>query len=302
MNIPAYIGERISLAPLTTFKVGGAARYLARPANESEVEETLAFAKKHSLPVLVLGGGSNLLVADKGVEALVVSLSAKEEFGVIEEEGDAVWRVGAAVPLAALVAATVRLGRAGLAMMSGIPGRVGGAVAMNAGGTEAGMGDFVREALVYTLEGERRVYGPSELEFSYRHSNIAGMLALSFVMHFPDAEKPDQLENSAREFRERKKASQPLAVPSAGCVFKNPPNDSAGSLLDVSGCKGMAEGGARVSELHANFIVVDGPATSAGVARLAARMRRKVLDETGIRLEPEVLFWGEDPSFDALRG
>lgn len=298
--MPGYIQENVPLAPLTTFRVGGAARYLSAPVNEAEVVETLALAKELGLPVLVLGGGSNLLVADAGVKAMVVRLSDAGEFGTIEDwdcDGDgSVLRVGAAVALPVLLAETIRRGRAGLARMAGIPGRVGGAVAMNAGAGGAagagGIGEFVLGALTYTAAGERRVLGAEELGFAYRQSALGGMAALSFCMYFPESGDPEELLRAAREFREKKKASQPLGVPSAGCVFKNPPNISAGALLDAAGCKGMSVGGARVSGEHANFIVTDGAATGADIAMLATLMRKKVLGHVGVRLEPEIVFWG----------
>ncbi len=293
MDLPARIRENVPLAPLTTFRIGGAARFFSAPADEEEVAAALAFAKQRSLPVLVLGGGSNVLVSDSGVEAMVVSLSGEGAFGRIsvEDAGDA-WRVGAAVPLPALVAETVRRGRAGLTALAGIPGRVGGAAAMNAGGSAGGvaLGTFIREAVAYTPEGERRVFAPA---FGYRQSDLGGMIAVSFRMRFPDADDPEQLAASLREFREKKAAAQPLGLPSAGCIFKNPPNTSAGRLLDEAGCKGMAEGGARVSDRHANFIVSEGAATSADIATLAARMRERVWEHAGVRLEREIKLWGE---------
>lgn len=299
MTLPGHIAENVPLAPLTTFRAGGPARFLSRPADEGEVAEAIAFARARSLPVLVLGGGSNLLVADGGVEAVVVALSDAGEFGKINIGEDGLWRVGAAVSLSALVAATVREGRAGLCALSGIPGRVGGAVAMNAGGgaDAPSMGDVVREALAYALDGGRRVFAPS---FAYRRSDLGGMIALSFLLRFSGTEEPERLAASARAFREHKAATQPLGLPSAGCVFRNPPGASAGKLLDGAGCKGMAEGGARVSERHANFIVAGGGAKSGDIARLAARMRERVRERAGVRLEPEIRLWGEDPCFDAL--
>ncbi len=300
MKLPEYIAGNVPLAPLTAFRAGGAARYLARPAREEDVAATLAFARARSLPVLVLGGGSNLLVADGGVEAVVVALSDAGEFGRIDRSGDGDWRVGAAVSLPALVAATVREGRAGLAPLAGIPGRVGGAVAMNAGGGAGGasMGDVVREAAAYAPDGGRRVFAPA---FGYRRSDLGGMIALSFTLRFPGADAPERLAEAARGFRERKAAAQPLGAPSAGCVFKNPDGDSAGRLLDAAGCKGLTEGGARVSERHANFIVSDGTASAGDIARLAARMRERVRDRFGVALEREIVLWGDGDGFDALR-
>lgn len=294
MPVPAFITENAPLAGLTTFRVGGAARYLARPANGEDVAAAFDFAARRSLPVLVLGGGSNLLIADDGVEAVVLRLSAEGEFGAIEAEAPGLWRVGAAAPLPALVAETIRRGRAGLESFAGIPGRAGGAAAMNAGSATIGIGTFVQEATVCSPDGARAVLDAAALGFSYRHSELrqGGRVALSFKMCFPDTAEPEALERAAREFRGKKRAAQPLDAPSAGCIFKNPPDARAGALLDAAGCKGMTDGGARVSGLHANFIVNDGGATAAGIARLAARMRERVRNACGVRLETEIITWG----------
>lgn len=307
MALPSFIAENVPLALMTTFRIGGPARLFASPSNRGEIGEALALAGDRRLPVLVLGGGSNLLVADAGVEAMVLRLSDAGEFAVMEREGEDVlrWRVGAAAPLAALVAACAREGADGLGFLAGIPGRVGGAAAMNAGGGGRGLGEFIREAEVYDVAGGGRSILNSELRFSYRISNIRDRLAVRFSLVLPNVRAPGELLEEAREHRRRKQASQPVTEASAGCVFRNPPGDSAGALLDRSGCKGMREGGAEVSAVHANFIVNRGGAGSGDVARLALRMRDVVFRKTGVALEPEVAVWGCEPAFgdlnDAMR-
>ncbi|MCD8141403.1 MAG: UDP-N-acetylmuramate dehydrogenase [Planctomycetaceae bacterium] len=303
MHSLEFIQENIPLAGMTTFGIGGPARWLAQPSTRAEVVDTLAFAKKAGKPVMVLGGGSNLLVADSGVDAVVVKL-APGEFTAIQalEDDNLVWRVGAAVPLQSLVMAAVNEGVRGLEGLAGIPGRVGGAAAMNSGGSDEGLGAYIETAEAYDpMTGEYRVLTGDELQFSYRTSNVKGLLAVAFTLVFSERGDPERLTARMREYRERKKAAQPLMVPSAGCVFRNPQGDSAGSLLDAAGCKLMREGGAQVSGLHANFIINHGRATSGDVARLAVRMRDAVYQASGILLEPEVMLWGEDPAFDLLR-
>lgn len=302
MHTPAFIQENVPLAGMTTFGIGGPARYFSQPSSRDEVAETLAFAKRQGLTVLALGGGSNILAADSGVQAVVVKLAAGE-FSAVEamEDDELVWRVGAAAPLQSLVQATTQRGVQGLETLAGIPGRVGGAVAMNSGGGGEPIGSYVETAEVYDLaSGAYRVLTGSELVFSYRRSNIKGMLAVAFTLVFSERADAEQLAARMRECRERKKAGQPLAVPSAGCVFKNPANDSAGSLLDLAGCKVMREGGAQVSGLHANFIVNHGHASSGDVARLAGRMRDAVYRHNGVVLEPEIMVWGDEPAFAEL--
>lgn len=301
-GVPAFIQPDISLAPVTSFGIGGPARWLAKPGNRDELAETVAFAKQRELPILVLGGGSNLLVADAGVEAVVVRLEGEFSQISVARDDELIWRAGAAVPLALFLTTTAEAGVSGLEMLAGIPGRVGGAVAMNAGAWSGCIGEYVEEAEVYDFSsGEFRTLSSRELGFSYRRSAVGRFLALGFTFVFSGMAEPEAIFGRMREYRERKKASQPLGKPSAGCVFKNPAGDSAGSLLDQAGCKGMREGAAEVSGLHANFIVNQGGAGSGDVARLAVRMREAVWRKFELELEPELILWGEDEVFSALR-
>lgn len=304
MDIPAFIHENTALAGMTTFGIGGPARGLAEPAVPEELIETLVFARERRLPVRVLGVGSNLLVADAGIEALVVRLARSGHFARLERlgEGDFIWRVGAALPLQKLVAATAGEGAAGLESLAGIPGTVGGAVTMNAGASEGGIGRFVVEAEVYDSQGVFHRIPADDLGFRYRGSDIGDRVAVAFIFRFSERDDPESLRLRARECRERKRTSQPLTVASAGCVFKNPRGDFAGALLEGAGCKGMTEGGAAVSALHANFIVNVGGARARDVALLAVRMRDAVHRKAGIRLEPEIRLWGEEPIFSAFSG
>lgn len=302
MELPAYIRERVPLAGLTTFGIGGPARWLAEPADREQLADSLATAERLGAPVLFLGGGSNLLVADAGVEAMVIRLASSGEFGLAtaRAEEPLVWQVGAAAPLPALVAAVARIGVVGLETLSGIPGSVGGAVAMNCGGREGGIGQFVIEAETVSLRGESASMKPPELAFRYRGSTLKGLLAINFIMKFKTIAEPADVLNRMREYRAAKAAVQPLGQPSAGCVFKNPSGLSAGMLLDQAGCKGMREGGAVVSERHANFIVTEGQASCRDVAVLAVRMREAAARRHGINLEPEIVVWGEEPAFSLL--
>ncbi len=292
------------LAPLTTFGIGGPADWLARPAAREELSMAADMAGELGLPLLPLGGGSNLLIADSGVRAVVVRLEGPGDFSRIAQDpdDDCLWHVGAAAPLAAFVAATIEKGVSGLEALAGIPGRVGGAVAMNAGAWNSCVGDFVIEADLFDpARGAFRAVPGRDLGFAYRRGGLDGMIALGFVFRFSERPGTEIAAARAKECRDRKKSAQPVDARSAGCVFKNPPGEFAGALLDRAGCKKMREGGAEVSGLHANFIVNRGGAGSADVARLAARMRDMVRERFGIELEPELLFWGDEPAFDALR-
>ncbi len=299
-GVPEFIAENVPLAAMTSFGIGGPARWLARPGNGDELRETADFAERRGAPLLVLGGGSNLLVADAGVEAVVVRLGGEYAAIEVARDDDLVWRAGAAASLAGLVSATAEAGVSGLETLAGIPGRVGGAVAMNAGAWGGSIGEWVEEARVFDAASGFRAVSGRELGFSYRRSGLGRCVGLGFTFVFSGKDAPAAILGRMRECRERKKASQPLGKPSAGCVFKNPPGDSAGSLLDLAGCKGMREGAAEVSRLHANFIINQGGAGSGDVARLAARMRDAVWREFAIELEPELIVWGRDGSFAAL--
>ncbi len=302
--VPEFMAKDAPLASMTTFGIGGPADWLARPSTRGELSLTAEAAAEKGLPLLALGGGSNLLIADSGVRAVVARLDGAGEFARIEQDPDdeLLWRAGAAAPLAALVAATVRKGVSGLEALAGIPGRVGGAAAMNAGAWGRCVGEFVIEAELFDpARGAYRAAPGSDLGFAYRRGLPAGAIAVGFVFRFAEMIGGEAASARAKECRDRKKASQPIGRPSAGCVFKNPPGESAGALLDRAGCKGMREGGALVSGLHANFIVNEGGAGSTDVARLAARMRDAARERHGIELEPELMLWGDDPAFDALR-
>lgn len=299
---PACISENVPLSGLTTFRIGGPARWFAEPARSGELDDVLEFASANRLKMLVLGGGSNLLAADAGVDALVIRLKDGGDFsGVSMDRGDPlVWTVGAAVALPALVASTLREGICGLEALAGIPGRVGGAAAMNAGGAEIGLGRYVVEAEVRGIDGPRRLAGADQLRFAYRDSALKGLLATRLVLRFDKRGDAGELSRLAADYKAKKAATQPLDMPSPGCFFKNPPGDSAGRLLDAAGCKGMREGGAAVSGTHANFIVNQGGATAGQVAALALRMRDAVEKASNHALRPEATLWGDEPGFAAL--
>lgn len=301
MSMPVCIGEYRSLAGLTSFGIGGAARYFSEPASVDEVVQTYAFARRVGLPVLVMGGGSNLLVADAGVEAVVMRLDAKAFGTVAPDLADSlVWRIGAAAPLPGVVEKAAGAGVAGLEFLAGIPGRIGGAAVMNAGGAGAGIGLRIEAAEGIDDRGKPFRLEGADLGFRYRGSALAGLAVLFLTVRLEGYDEPEAIYARLRRFRETKRAGQPIGAASAGCVFANPPGASAGLLLDQAGCKGMREGGAVVSTVHANFIVNDGSATSADVSRLAMRVREHVTAMTGIVLKCEIRLWGDEPEFAGL--
>lgn len=295
MNLPSSVREQVGLAGFTTFRIGGPARWLAEPGNRDELAEALAFAGRLGVGPLILGGGSNLLVADAGVETLVIRLGPDSEFARVRRDmaDPAGWRVGAAAGLPGLVGETGRAGADGLAVLAGIPGTVGGAARMNAGGADGAIGQHIVSARVMDMDGNETSLPAAELGFVYRDSRLAGRIALDFTLRLPPNGEPAEIARRIGEYRARKARSQPLDLPSAGCVFKNPSGDSAGRLLDAAGCKGWRRGGAEVSQRHANFIVNRGGASAAEVVELIRTMRDAVEQRFGVVLEPEVRIWSQ---------
>ena len=284
----------VPLARHTYLRVGGPARYLAIPETPSDLERLLEWARAEGLAVRVLGGGSNVLVADEGVDALVISLR-RAAGGLRFEGGRCI--AGAAVMLPALARAAAKESLGGLEFAIGIPGSVGGALNSNAGiGDGRCIGPLVES--VEVLGGRGRATIPAaELRFGYRRSSLrgAGVMVLAATLALtprPTAEIEDEL----RDLLERRQATQPTAEPNAGSIFRNPEGDFAGRLIEQAGCKGLAAGRASVSELHANFIVHDGAATAAEVVELIGEVQRRVLARSGVRLQPEIEWWGDgDP-------
>ena len=287
------VHEDAPLARHTYLRIGGPARYLAIPDNVDQLQQLFAWARAESLSVRVLGGGSNLLVADEGIDALVVSL--RRAAGSFQFVGERVV-AGAAVMLPALSRAAAGSGLGGLEFAIGIPGAVGGALNSNAGiGDGRAIGSLVEE--VEVLGGAGRATIPrSELYFTYRRSSLrgAGVMVLGATLRLhprPTAE----IEAEQRTLLEHRQATQPTAGPNAGSMFRNPEGDFAGRLIEAAACKGLEVGAARVSELHANFFVHDGRATAADMLGLIAEVQRRVLEHAGVRLQPEIEWWGNGP-------
>jgi UDP-N-acetylenolpyruvoylglucosamine reductase len=282
-----------SLAGKTTLRVGGAARLYAEPAGVDDLCALLRTARERGLPVEVLGRGSNLLVPDDGVEALVLSLRqpAWETFDVLPA-GKV--RVGAGLRLKNLCGLAVKSGLAGFEFLEGIPGNVGGALRMNAGAMGGWMFDVVESVDVVTFAGERRTLRKEEMHVDYRHcAELHDAIAVGAVLRPASNSEATAIARQIDVYKDKRQKSQPRE-PSAGCIFKNPPGDSAGRLIDATGLKGERVGDAEVSPVHANFIVNRGRATSEDVIALVRRVRARVEAAHGVRLEPEVLLYGRE--------
>jgi UDP-N-acetylenolpyruvoylglucosamine reductase len=287
---PAIVRRDFPLARLTTVRTGGPAKLFARAGSEADLLELLAWAHAAAVSVAVVGSGSNLLVADEGVDGLVVKLD--RELARIERAGERQLVCGGGARLPAVAARAAQAGLSGIEFGVNIPGTVGGAVRMNAnayGGQLAGALEWVQVA---TASGLRR-RTPRQLGFGYRSSNLrAGevVACVSFALAPADA---DAVKAALAELRARRHEAQPQGIKTFGSTFKNPDDAraqgrTAGLLLSEAGCNGLAVGGARFAAKHANFIENTGTATTADVVALMAAGRRRVLERFGVALEPEV--------------
>jgi UDP-N-acetylmuramate--alanine ligase len=271
--------------------VGGAARVYAEPANEADLQRLLRAAAAHEVPVHALGRGSNLIIADEGVDGLVVSLAQAHWTEFTPRDEGRVW-VGAGLRLKNLCGLAAKAGLVGFEFLEGIPGNVGGALRMNAGAMGGWMFDIVEEVRLMTLSGEVLVRKKSDMQVSYRHcADLDQAIALGALLRPASAADADTVNRQIDVYRKKRQESQPRE-PSAGCIFKNPPEGSAGKLIDESGLKGERIGDAEVSPVHANFIVNRGRATGAEVMALVQQVRRKVQDRRGVTLEPEAQLFG----------
>jgi UDP-N-acetylmuramate dehydrogenase len=270
----------------TTYRVGGAAEILVRPATAADAARLYRFARASGIPVTVIGAGSNVIAPDEGIAGVVIE--TKHALTEIAYHGSALVRAGAGVPLVDLARDAALRSLRGLEPVSCIPGTVGGAVVMNAGTRDGDTASVLERVGVCTSSGRTRIFAGSELGFGYRRSIVLGSdwLILWAELRLEPGDARDSLAAIDAQWNERK-SKYPLDVPSAGSVFKRPPGDYAGRLIEASGCKGMRVGGALVSERHANFIVNTGSATASDITELIARVRKTVYDKTGTYLELE---------------
>jgi UDP-N-acetylmuramate dehydrogenase len=279
----------VVLGSLTTYKLGGPARFYAEPDSVDELRRVLAARRQDRAKMLILGRGSNLVVADAGFDGLVVRLG--KGFATIQHLTDRIV-AGGVVSLPMLARSAVGEGRLGLEFFVGIPGSVGGAVRQNAGCHGVETRDVLTSVEVVGADGVVTRRGIDHLDMGYRHSNITAdevVTSAEFVF------KPGEVAEGERLMREVtrwRKAHQPGGTLNAGSVFKNPPGDAAGRIIDSLGLKGLAVGGASVSTRHANFFVATSDATASDVFRLVSAVQEIVEREAGLSLEPEICFVG----------
>lgn len=291
------------IGPLTWYGVGGRADMLVSPNSIDALATLLRRCRMNETAVRVLGGGANLLVDDDGVDGVVLRLNRPCFTGVDYNRRGSVTaaRVGGGVDLFGLVMSLARNALAGFEHMAGIPGTLGGAVRMNAGGNLGDIAQALESVQLLSLDGEHRMHNAKDLAFRYRSNDLPAGIVTGAVLELHE-DDPVDVRRRVKEFFEMKKASQPMADHSAGCAFRNPldPDSdarvSAGKLIDETGLKGKACGGARVSTQHANFVVVAPDGTAADVQTLMEHIQKRVQHETGIRLEREVVVWSRGPA------
>jgi UDP-N-acetylmuramate dehydrogenase len=277
------------MARHTSLRVGGPAEVFVRATTEEDLRGAVAVARQHEMPVFVLGGGTNLLVADKGIRGVVIENAWSED----SVEGTVV-TASSGTPLAHVAATAARHGILGLEWMATVPGTVGGAVHGNAGAFGSETADVLVDAELMDLNGATWTATNAQLGFAYRTSALQGTPVIVLRARFR-GQSGDRgtAVRRIKEIANERAAKQPLAQPNTGSIFRNPPGDFAGRLIDAAGLKGRCAGGAMVSEKHANFIVNTGNATAADVRELMRACQREVKERFGVDLVPEVELVGE---------
>lgn len=281
-------------APLneyTTFRIGGPARLLVEPRDVNDLKVLIRLIKRYTIPCFLLGAGSNILADDRGVNGVVVRLQAPH-FRKIRIKGRRLEAGGGAL-LAQVIRAAGRRGLAGAEFLVGIPGTLGGALAMNAGIPEKTIADFFEDATVLDGNASLKTIGRDGVRFGYRKSGLAKYIIISARLKFSPGD-PSGIKNRMREQMVHRMKQQDYSLPSAGCVFRNPASlqgVAAGKLIDRCGLKGARVNDACVSEKHANFIVNKGRARSSDVEQLMRLVQKKVSVRFHIQLQPEIRIW-----------
>jgi len=280
-----------SMSNYTTFKVGGPAEYMVLPRDYSQVAQVITYCNENKIKWFVMGKGTNLLVSDYGLDGVVIVI--EENLAEVRVAGTTmVAQAGAALPRISSIARASSL--SGLEFASGIPGTVGGAVAMNAGAYDGEMKDVVRRVLAVTPEGEFASYSDAELEMGYRTSvfQANGSVILEVEMELAEGDA-EAIKEKISEFTRRRREKQPLDKPSAGSTFRRPPGHYAGQLIEACQLRGERLGGAAVSEKHCGFIINENQATAQEIYNLMKKVQGEVKRVHNVDLHPEVKIWGE---------
>ena len=292
MNIFSGLEEIVEtnypLAKRTWYGLGGPADYFIRPETVKQLKTIVQRCNENNIAIYAMGFGSNLLINDEGLRAAVIRLEA-EKFAQTQFDGEQL-TAWAGAELSELVLTCVKKGLSGIEALTGIPGSIGGAVRMNAGGAFGDIGAAIET--VTLMDGQGNVFEESkpELMFDYRRTNITAKFILNARLKLTSAD-PEQIMRTVKEIWIYKKNNQPLNTRNCGCIFKNPRGVSAGALIDRAGLKGLQIGGAIVSEKHGNFIIAEKECKSRDVVRLIDAIKERVKEQFGIELELEIEIW-----------
>lgn len=283
----------VSLASHTSLRVGGRAQWYVEPTNGEQLQESLQWAKQEQLPVTFLGGGSNLLISDRGLSGLIIS--ARKLRGLHINEESAHITASAGTPLVTVAWKAARRGWSGLEWAVGIPGTVGGSVVMNAGAHGASMEKVLVKVILATANGTLEEVSPEGLNFRYRTSDLQShprwVMGATFQLH-PGYSREEVVAQTHANLNQRK-STQPYDKPSCGSVFRNPQEKAAAWLIEQSGLKGFQVGDAQVAHRHANFILNQGHATAQDIYNVIQHVQEKVEQKWSVFLHPEVKLWGE---------
>ena len=274
-----------SLADLTWFRVGGPAQVLFSPTDEDDLAALLA-ALEPSVPVTVIGLGSNLIVRDGGIPGVTIRLGGKP-FGSVAVDGDTI-RAGTAIPDMRLAKAAAEAGLDGLAFYRGIPGSVGGALRMNAGAHGGETTDVLIEVRGVDRSGALRTFSHAQMGFSYRHCAAPEDVIFTSALYRGRPGDREKIEAEMERVTAAREAAQPIRERTGGSTFKNPDGGKAWQLIDTAGCRGLSVGGAQVSQMHCNFLINRGGATAADIEGLGEEVRRRVRENSGYELHWEI--------------
>jgi len=272
----------------TSFKIGGPAKFFIEPYDINDLRLLITQAKRYKLPVFVIGAGSNILISDKGLKAMVFKLNSPFFKKIFIKP--CYLEAGSGLAISQLIQSARNLGLSGIEFLAGIPGTVGGALAMNAGAWGKAIGELVEKVKVMDYKGNIKILSRKEIKFGYRKSSLAKFIILSARFKLVKKDKTE-ISGNIKRYLEFRRNSQDVSLPNAGCIFKNPFRAQAGRLIDLCGLKGKRIGGAFISYRHANFILNSGDASACDIVKLIELAKRRVKNKFNINLEPEIKIW-----------
>jgi UDP-N-acetylmuramate dehydrogenase len=278
----------VALADWTTLRIGGPAAFFFQPQKPEHLGELLTRLETDGFPWRMLGAGANVLAPDGGVQGAVIQVGSMRR--IFQEES--CLRLWPGVTLPQLVRSATELGLSGVEQLIGVPGQIGGAIAMNAGSADWGIWDQVREVTLWEPGGALVARKPEEVLPEYRNGNLGEAVVLEALLELKPS-PVSEVKKRQEEYLRKKNQSQPVTMSTAGCAFRNPAGASAGKLIDDAGLKGFQIGGVQVSPLHANFLVNLGDGSAADVRAVLDHVEREVLNQCGVRLTRELVIWPE---------